>query len=96
MAKSTTPAWHAGRFGRACPEVSLSGRLARMADEADARGFPCTAEQLRHLARYTSRPKDRLLSGGDSRIGLSTILSASQRDSPRGDANEQADRDQPF
>ncbi len=69
MAKSTTPAWHTPRFGRACPEVSLSGRLARMAGEADARGFPCTAEQLRHLAGYILDEAATKYCGGQPDLG---------------------------
>ena len=45
---------------------------------------------------YTSRPKDRLFGGADSRIGLSRILSASHGDLHREDRNGQADRDHPF
>ena len=52
MAKATKPAWHGAGLGRACPEVRWSGRLTRLAAEAEAGGFPCTAEQLRHLAGY--------------------------------------------
>jgi hypothetical protein len=52
MGKATNPTWHTRRFGQGCPEVHWSGRLARLATDADADGFPCTAEQLRHLAGY--------------------------------------------
>ena len=30
----------------------MSGRLARLANEVEADGFPFTAEHLRHLASY--------------------------------------------
>ncbi len=52
MAKASNPTWHVVRFGQACPEVRWSGRLTLLAAEAEAGGFPCTAEQLRHLAGY--------------------------------------------
>jgi hypothetical protein len=50
MAKSTDRDWHQGSLGRAPREVSLSKRLATLAREAEAGGFPFTAEHLRHLA----------------------------------------------
>lgn len=52
MAKSTNPAWHPAAPGQACREVALSGRLTRLAGEAEASGFPSTAEHLRHLAGF--------------------------------------------
>src|SRR5271156_3997478 len=54
MAQANNPAWHVMRFGQACPEVRWSGRLTLLAAEAEAEagGFPCTAEHLRHLAGY--------------------------------------------
>ena len=52
MAKATKPAWHGANLAQACPEVRWSGRLTRLAAEAESGGFPCTAEQLRHLAGY--------------------------------------------
>jgi len=52
MAIANNPAWHIVRFEQSCSEVRWSGRLAGLAVEAEASGFPCTAEQLRHLAGY--------------------------------------------
>ena len=52
MARVTNRVWPIPRLGPACPEVRWSGRLTRLAAEAEAGGFPCTAEQLRHLAGY--------------------------------------------
>lgn len=44
----------------------------------------------------TSRLKDRLFAGADSRIGLTTILCACRDDLHGEDPNGQADRDHPF
>jgi hypothetical protein len=52
MAKTTNPAWSFVGSQQACREVAFSGRLATLANEAAAEGFPFTAEHLRHLAFY--------------------------------------------
>ena len=52
MAKATDRDWQVARQNEACREVTLSGRLTRLAGEAEVSGFPSTAEHLRHLAGY--------------------------------------------
>lgn len=69
MAKATNPPWHTPRFGRTCAEVHWSGRLARLAVEAEAGGFPCTAEQLRHLAGYVLDEAATKYGGGRPDLG---------------------------
>lgn len=69
MAKASNPDWHVMRFGQACPEVRWSGRLTRLAAEAAAGGFPCTAEHLRHLAGYVLDEAATKYDGGQPQAG---------------------------
>jgi hypothetical protein len=69
MAKANNPAWHITHFGQACPEVRWSGRLTRLAAEAAAGGFPCTAEHLRHLAGYVLDEAATKYDGGQPQAG---------------------------
>jgi hypothetical protein len=50
--KTTDPNRLIEQPGPACPEIELSRRLAALARDAEAAGFPFTAEHLRHLAGY--------------------------------------------
>jgi hypothetical protein len=69
MARANNPAWNIANVGQACPEVRWSGRLSRLAAEADAGGFPCTAEQLRHLAGYVLDEAATKYDGGQPDLG---------------------------
>jgi hypothetical protein len=69
MAKTTKPEWPVTRLGQACREVTLSGRLTRLAGEAEVSGFPCTAEHLRHLAGFVLDEAAAKYSGGLPRLG---------------------------
>jgi hypothetical protein len=69
MAKTNNTAGHIVHFGQSCPEVLWSGRLARLAAEAQTSGFPCTAEQLRHLAGYVLDEAATKYHGGQPQYG---------------------------
>lgn len=74
MTTSTNPTWPVGRSGQANREVTWSGRLAKLANEVAADGFPFTAEHLRHLAGYVldeaaTKYADRPSDGGSDGLG---------------------------
>jgi hypothetical protein len=69
MAKTIKPDWPVMRSGQACREVTLSGRLTRLAGEAQANGFPYTAEHLRHLAGFVLDEAAAKYSGGQPDLG---------------------------
>ncbi len=69
MAKPTNPEWHIAGSGQACREVALSGRLTRLAGEAQASGFPFTAEHLRHLAGFVLDEAATKYGGGQPDFG---------------------------
>ena len=69
MAKTTKPDWPIMRSEQACREVTLSGRLTRLASEAQASGFPFTAEHLRHLAGFVLDEAAAKYSGGPPGLG---------------------------
>jgi len=52
IANANDPTWPGARSGPANREVAWSGRLAKLAHEVAADGFPFTAEHLQHLAGY--------------------------------------------
>jgi hypothetical protein len=69
MAKPTNSGWHVAGSGQACREVTLSGRLTRLAGEAQASGFPFTAEHLRNLAGFVLDEAAAKYSGGQPDLG---------------------------